>query len=546
MYKYLKHLIFYIINIIYLSFISIILISCSIKYEKEKEDNNNIYTANVINNNKIKGKINEIEDIDFYRIVYNKETNKDIIADIICTENDSLDIRINLYRNGKIIKIIDDTDEEKGNVGEGERIINAFFSRDELINNTAVFSIQGRFIKGFNENKSSYELRVRIMEKQNDQEGEPNDKPVFASELINTGIMKGYFSPAVNFTIPEQIMNNETDWYSFRVEGNEIKLFNISHSSVPNIDTKLSVFDELGYLIREANSHRKGESEKLTAIGLKQGKYFIKLESAESYKKNEKIGYTIKIKSMDFAGSEYEPNDNYPSANPVSFNKEIKGYFNPAGDIDWFRFSIYDPSPQVVSVKVSPAAGIDPVVQLCTVSGEPIITLDDRKVDEGEIIRNMGMRQGVYYIKMTNKDTLVDEPENNYLLLIEKKPWNEDEEFEKNDKQEFANNLIVGGLKNGFITPKEDRDFYSFILEEENNIVFELTPCILLDLAIRVYDSNGTLIKKIDNKGFEQGEKENVFLESGVYYAEIFSTNGQENSRDAYIFRIYKKSLIMN
>jgi len=567
MFKNIKYIIINIEIII----LCITIASCSIKVQKEKEDNNNIYTANIINNKVIKGKIDEINDIDFYRIVYNKKNNKDIIVDISCTENEYLDIRINLYKDGKIVKIIDDTGKKNknndktgnseleivklfkksinnitGNKGKkssfkGEKIKNAIFKNNEIMNNTAVFSIEGSFVQGFNKNNSHYELSVNIREKEDNQEGEPNDKPVYASEFINTNIMNGYFSPSFCYILPYEKIISETDWYSFKVEGDKMKLFNISHSSVPGINSRLSVYDELGYLIREANSRGNGEAEKLALLGLKKGKYFIKLESVE-FQKNEKIGYSLKLESIPVSGKEYEPNDKYPYANHVSFGNDIAGYFNPSEDIDWFRFNIYDPFPQVVSIKVSPAAGIDPVIELCTVSGEPIITVDDRGIDEGEIIRNIGVREGVYHIKLRNKDPMVDNADNNYLMVVEKNPWDDDEEFEKNNTPETANSLVVGGLKNGFITPREDRDFYSFVLEEASDIVFELTPCILMDPSIRVYDQDEALIKYINTNGFEQGEKEIIFLEKGLYYIEIFAKGSQENSRDAYILRIYRNS----
>jgi hypothetical protein len=68
---------------------------------------------------------------------------------------------------------------------------------------------------------------------------------------------------------------------------------------------------------------------------------------------------------------------------------------------------------------------------------------------------------------------------------------------------------------------------------------FEVTPCVLLDLAIQIYDEKGNLMHRIDNNPAEEGERGRMFLYPGLYYVEVLSNNIEENSRDTYILRIY-------
>jgi hypothetical protein len=222
------------------------------------------------------------------------------------------------------------------------------------------------------------------------------------------------------------------------------------------------------------------------------------------------------------------------------------GYFNPLGDVDWFRMSIYDPEPQVMSIKISPTEDIDPVIEFHGPGERRIRVADDRGIDEGEIIKNIGANEGIYYVMVYNRNPDQDNPDSRYTLLVEKRPWQEDEEFEVNDTLDEANLVALNGLKRGYISPKNDRDFYEFRVArgaagsgDPVAIHFEVSPCVLIDLAMNVYDQDGVLLEEINNNPAEEGEREVLYLNGGGYFVEVFSMNDFENARDAYTLRLY-------
>ena len=258
-----------------------------------------------------------------------------------------------------------------------------------------------------------------------------------------------------------------------------------------------------------------------------------------------KVGYLLRVELSDGENSEYEPNDRYIFANDVEFSQDIYGYFNPVGDVDWFQMSVYEPHAQVLSIRISPTEDIDPVIGLYRSGEELIRTANDRGVDEGEIIKNIGVEEGIYYIKVYNQNTERDNPERQYTLIVDKEAWQEDEEFEVNDFLENANEIIFNGLKRGFITPLGDRDVFVFEVAQRATadellpVTLELSPCVLLDIAMRVYDEDGVFVEEINNNPAEEGEKETLYLDQGRYFVEVMSMNQKENARDAYILRIY-------
>jgi hypothetical protein len=507
--------------------------SCFLVGEKEREPNDTALTAQSIGSGKtLKGAIQQTGDVDYYRIPW-KKGNGDMIASIDLREDGPFDLLIKIHEGGKVVKVVNDTR------GMGERIVNALFGSEGLADGTAVFSVEqvAAADVGGRGTPLQYELRVKAREREPNEEGEPNDKLVQASRVDPHRTVKGFFNPAYN---PLNDTGQEEDWYAFRIDEQDNQIVNISHSAVPDVDSILSVYDGLGYLVREANSRGKGIPEKLTNILLNDGDYYIRIASAEPGQQNSEVGYLLRIEGAGSGPREAEPNDKYPFANPLSFSVEVEGNINPAGDEDWYRLDVYDPEPQVVTVRVSPTADLDPVIDFFDSSENLILHVDSRGRDEGEIMRNMGVKQGVYYVRVSDKDRTTDNPDNTYTIVAEKKTWTEEEEFEPNNSIASAQAFTLGKLKRGFMSPKGDLDFYTFQIDKSARITVEVSPCALIDFAVNVYDQNGQLVQSINDNPVEEGERKTVALPAGTYYVEVLSVNESENSRDPYILKITK------
>jgi hypothetical protein len=525
------------ITIFFLSTLLLLFTSCGLRYEREQDENDSFFTSQPVSSGKpIRASIFPEGDVDFYKISPKQSIQGDMIADISLEETETLDLVLKIYRGNKLVKTVNDSE----GVGRGERIVNVLFAYDEIMDGNAIFSVEETGAGKPEEPvaKKRYELSVQLRQKEETDEGEPNDRAVDAIDFGASGTIRGYFNPSVYRD--GKGAQPEEDWFAFSISGTDERIIHVGHTSVPDVDSTISIFDEFGYLIRKADSHGKGEPEKIKNVGLVAGRYFIQLRSSVPFQQNYRVSYLLKLEHEADEGRESESNDKYPYADLIKFSSDTRGCFNPRADIDWFRFIVYDPERQVVSVRVSPTADIDPVIELYSASMEQLLHVDDRGYDEGEIIKNMGVEEGVYYVKLFNKDEDVDNPDNEYTLFVEKNSWDDEQEFERNDDRMSANELKVNGLKKGYITPRGDRDFYLFRVTDGSILRFEITPCVLLDLAIQIYDENGQLIQRIDENPAEEGERGSMFFNPGLYYGEILSNNIEENSRDTYFFRIYK------
>jgi hypothetical protein len=533
------------------------LASCAIRYEKEKEDNGSPQTAMVIRSGRqVKANSNSESDIDMYRIMPGQrpfrewqevvDQNGEVALSVTLLHDKDIDLMINIYRDNRVVKTIDDSPQFWSVPGE-EGVVNLYFPASDFQEGRILVSIERTLNEGVlpSTAQRQYTLDTVLSAAEADGEREPNDKMVQATPMSVDRLARGFFDPVANSLISPDVLY-EVDWYSFDIPtGRERHIVHMSLTAVPNVDSTISLYDELGYLIRTANSSGIGEMERLMSIGLAPGRYYIRTDTNNMPQKNRKVGYLLRIELGEEQNSEYEPNDRYIFANDVEFSKDIYGYFNPLGDVDWFQMSVYEPKPQVLSIRISPTEYIDPVIELYSSSEELIRTANDRGIDEGEIIKNIGVEEGIYYIKVYNQNPERDNPERQYTLLVEKHQWQEDEEFEINDYLETANSIIFNGLKRGYITPLGDRDVYTFdVLQEgssfeSNGVTLELSPCVLIDIAMRVYDGDGVFIEEINNNPAEEGEKETLYLDGGSYFVEVLSMNQRENARDAYILRIY-------
>lgn len=534
------------VNTAFLLLVILILVffiySCGLNYSEEKEMNDNYQVANQLFPEKsLKGSLHSNSDIDYYnlRLKNTGKYDKKVIAKIVLKNSSKFKYVLKVFNKKRLLKQV--------NQSSDEIILNNIMFKIDDLNNGRIFLAVTSESNGSKDYPSKYVLNVKIRNKDKYEEGEPNDEAVFALPILkdnNGNLIKGYFNPGLN---PLKESGIEEDWYKYKVsyvdvqsKDKSIKV-NLDLTAVPDVDSKVTIYDDLGYMIRSGDSSGLGENERLLNVLLKEGTYYIKINSVYPNQENVSIPYIFRITKINDLKTEAEPNDSYPMANTIDFSEENKGFFNPIGDIDWYRCNVYDVNPQVLTIKAEPTAYIDYKIGLYTASKKLILSVDDRKEDEGEIIKNIGVGPGVYYIKLENKNQKKDVPQNEYSFTVYKNEWNNEEEYELNNDFNSANVFNLGTLKKGYITPIGDIDFYRLQIGSQETIRFEVSPCVLLDLYIELYDSNGNLIRKIDKNREGKGEEGEETLNSGTYFFKIGSNNENENSRDFYILRIYPK-----
>ena len=126
-----------------ITILSAFLVSCGLKFEREREPNGSFFTAQPVTSGKpVRAAIDTAGDVDFYRISPGQKLSGDVSADISVSETANLDLVLKLYRENKVIKLVNDSSVESGTEGGGERIVNALFPYDDIMSGNAVFSVE--------------------------------------------------------------------------------------------------------------------------------------------------------------------------------------------------------------------------------------------------------------------------------------------------------------------------------------------------------------------------------------------------------------------
>ncbi|MCK4923864.1 MAG: hypothetical protein KAS61_02755, partial [Spirochaetes bacterium] len=310
------------IPVIFLSLLVLGLLSCGLRYEKELEDNDTIDTAMSLQSGRsVKAITADDSDIDFYRIVPGQRPIKgresllgrpikgwdellsekgDVVVSIALSHSRDLDLMIRVMRGNRTIKVIDDSPNHSGIPGE-EGIGNLLFSAEDVEEGRALLAVErvNDTSALSSVDDGGYTLSITLRPGEADEEREPNDKPVLATPIGDALLVRGYFDPARNLLSTED-SENEVDWFSFEIsESWKRQIVHISLSAVPNVDSRLSLYDELGYLVRAANSNGIGEMERLMSVGLLPGSYYVKVESDTTPQKNAKVGYLLRVELSD-------------------------------------------------------------------------------------------------------------------------------------------------------------------------------------------------------------------------------------------------------
>ncbi len=306
-------------------------ISCKKTTQREKEPNNNFFTANKIEPDMvIEGLLNTPSDHDFYRL----DIVSPVVIDIELTSVKGVNHAIGIWKekNGEqiILKYIDDSRKSSP-----ERMCNMFFD-----SGTYYFEI----LHGDRDNpqgnaENYYELRL-TSRNLDDEEKESNDTYENAN-LIEIGKeIKGYFSPAFNkLNKSASSPSREEDWYYFTIEliDDNPVLLDAVISRVPDVKSSLYLFDGDRNELASSVTGGAGDGGRLEGIGImKSGKYYIM--AASNFESNCNTPYELQLTTRNYDYStELEPNNNFETANLI-MKDEISAKIFPEGDRDYYLY----------------------------------------------------------------------------------------------------------------------------------------------------------------------------------------------------------------
>ena len=198
------------------------------------------------------------------------------------------------------------------------------------------------------------------------------------------------------------------------------------------------------------------------------------------------------------------------TAKSVTAGARVWGVIDPAGDEDYFSFSVSRTSDYWIYA----LGDLDTVGELLDSGGMPI-AINDR----GGALPNpdnfflwQRLRSGTYYIKVTGYGS-TDEP---YILRVR--------EFTDTTSRSNAAILNLNGSASGTIDPEDDEDYFKLELSETTEVAIRSSG--FPDTVGELQRSNGTVIASNDD-GYLPGNRRNFLiresLQRGTYYVKVRS-----------------------
>ncbi|MBN1898069.1 MAG: hypothetical protein JW827_04780 [Spirochaetes bacterium] len=507
------------------SIIVFIIFSCGKRSIDEVEPNNSRAQSQTVTFPLyLKGSI-ENYDKDVFKFI-NLEENYNIQIEL---ETDDINLlKLSLFHQDNMIKSV--------SLSEGE-----ITNRENLLIIKNVYLEKGIYLiqieqKGNNPEKTPYLLSLIKNIHEEDEEMEPNDRMDHANLIdMEKGYIKGYFSPG--FESPDT--GPECDWFRFSVsEASNLLSFELT--GVPGIDPVIELYNELGIMIKRIDSFGWDEPEILKNFGLvTTGEYYFKIYSKSRGQKNNSIPYQFYIRLDRFNPEfEFEPNDSLNKANPLI--DSIKGYINPAGDTDWFSFSIEE-NRSLLNLTVTPLSDVDLLIKIYNSIGEIFFQLNSGEKNESEIFPDLYIEKGKYFLSLADATGGSQNINSPYTVTIRSLPFPDDLEKEPNNSLSQATPFALNSSVKGFLAPQKDLDYFKFSLNGSENLKVSVSPVPALDLIIEIVNTRGEVIASINKNKTSEGESDLVQLEAGNYYVILKDAENKSNYYEKYILTILER-----
>ncbi len=453
----------------------------------EKEPNNVFGDANVISLGKaITGSFYPKYDYDWFRV----KVDKAGVLNISVTKVPAgIDAHINLYNeNGKWLG------GQTGGVGS------PVYLRRDVTPGWYFICLDDYY----DQSTDNYKFIVTLTEA--DDENEPNDEFSKAVEIALDEEVEGFFFPT-----------HDEDW--FKVNISTPGVLNISVTEVPTYcEAHINLYDENGNRLA-SKSGSVGTPVSLLR-DVTPGWYYIEID--DYYDRSEEP-YTmvVTLKPVD---DENEPNDEFSKAVEVALGEEVKGFFFPTRDNDWFKVSVTTAGILKIEVSEVPTyceahinlydADANWLASITSGEGSPVTLTYDAL-------------PGIYYFEIDDYWDRSEEPYK-FKVTLEEAP----DAYEPNDDFAHATPITDAEL-NAYIFKSGDSDWFKAYVSSTGTISAEITnvPSPYMKMRIEIYNKNYRWLTGATAPS--EGEPVSVSYDvttAGTYYFRIYDTAGKRST----------------
>jgi len=301
-------------------------------------------------------------------------------------------------------------------------------------------------------------------------------------------------------------------------------------TSVPGIDSKITVYTPRGEILFTVDENGRGEGEKLWEYYPSGDVILLSVEAKTNY--NETVPYYLNFeaKGKDSV-EEIEPNNDESTAIKIDIGDEKRGLISPKNDFDYYKIQLIDGQNYDFEIRLETLSKLDLNMTIYDKDNSIQKFINANSWGGTEIFSFLSSKSKVYYIRVGGSVDKYDKMDPKYTLSVKKLDpiyVNGVEAFyerEFNDVIGLATDMINAAEYIGALFPENDVDWYKFeVLKNENIVNISLSGIRGLDLVLEIYDKNGSLVEKIDENNIDYGEYFSANnLKSGRYFIKIYS-----------------------
>ncbi|MDE2491247.1 MAG: hypothetical protein KGM24_10395 [Elusimicrobia bacterium] len=212
---------------------------------------------------------------------------------------------------------------------------------------------------------------------------------------------------------------------------------------------------------------------------------------------------------------EKEPNDSFQQATELRPGGTAVGTISSPTDVDWYRLDVRTEGS--LSATLGGIRDVDFVLSAYDKDRRELMRVDETTVGGDERLLDLGVSPGVYYLVVSNKNPTANNPTQEYRLKTsldtaagrERKP---------NDSALTAQPIEANGDVRGHYWPAHDlladapgageEDWYSVDVAQTGLFLLnvDVSEVPKVDPVLDVYDTNGYMLKEVDDGGIGEGE----------------------------------------
>lgn len=485
--------------------------SCKINVSRENEPNNSFSTSNNISEQKsIEGFIDTPEDVDFYRI----DVPEDSILDINLSGIKGVNHSFRIWQGAESpesVKWVDDNRKSSD-----ERFVNFFATQGTYY--ISVF--HGERDRRKANSETPYKLTVFTREKLN-EEIEPNDIMISANEIQPGYEYSGYYSPAHNrMNSNNEYPHREEDWFYLDINPASTKpvILDVSVSALQGVNPVIYLFNSNREMLIELDNAPTGDGENIVGYGIdKPGKYYIMITSRSYNSNNEEPYFFIANLREHDSSMEMEDNNSFSRSNVIT-GGQISGKINAADDVDFFRFS--NPNigeNSIFRIELQPPGELNLMFSIFNTDERKLYEIDNYGNGLKEVFPNISL-SGDFYVSVYPKTRGVV-TSNEYKLTVSQVDHVDGYEIEPNDQKHEANTITNKQIK-GFISPKNDVDYFYLSSDARVKLMIEITGIKDAEIKVSITDPLGFVIKSKIIKGRSYAEISEMLDRKGYLIVE--------------------------